>query len=82
MVREAYATRSKYAHVGTPKKEPDLPRLRAVVNRCLLTRIVIGDPVGGRPLQEVADRALLCQEVLEDAIRQAYREFAERVAAQ
>jgi Apea-like HEPN len=80
LVRDAYAARSKYAHGSTPTDELDLPRLRAVVRRCLLTRIVIGDPIRDVPLHVMADRALLSQEALERSIRQPFRDFAERVA--
>jgi Apea-like HEPN len=81
LVRDAYDARSKYAHGSTPKRELDLPRLRKVVRRCLLTRIVIGDPIGDEELHEIADRALLSHEVLERRIRQPFREFATRVGS-
>ena len=79
LVRDAYGARSAYAHGGTPKKELDLPELRKVVRRCLLTRLVIGDPVGDSPLSKLADQALLSHEVLDHCIRQPFSEFKQRV---
>ena len=79
LVRDAYSARSAYAHGGTPKKELDLPELRKVVRRCLLTRLVIGDPVGDCPLSKLADQALLAHEVLDRCIRQPFSEFTQRV---
>lgn len=79
MVREAYDARSKYAHGDTPKKEVDLPRLRGIVRRCLVARIVLGDPTGNAPLHAVADQALLSQDILERCIRQPVTDFRERV---
>ena len=58
LVHDAYGARSIYAHGSTPKKEIDLPKLRRIVRRCLLTRLIIGDPTADGPLHQVADRAL------------------------
>ena len=79
LVSGAYGARSKYAHGDTPKGEIDLPRLRRVVRRCLLARLVLGDPTPVGSLLQVADQALLSQEVLERHIRQPLSEFWERV---
>ena len=79
LVRNAYEARSKYAHGSTPKRELDLPELRKVVRRCLLIRIVIGDPTGDEALHEVADKALLSHELLRDRIRGPFRDFAAQV---
>ena len=79
LVRSAYGTRSEYAHGTTPKKEIDLPKLRRVVRRCLLARLVIGDPTPDGALREVADQALLSHEVLEGCVHQPLNEFSQRV---
>lgn len=79
LVSNAYGARSKYAHGSTPKKEVDLPKLRRVVRRCLLTRLVIGDPTAEGRLHAVADQALLSRKVLERCIRQPFDEFSELV---
>lgn len=79
MVRDAYAARSKYAHGDTPRKEVDLPRLRQVVRRCLLSRLVIGDPAADGPLPDITDRALLSQEVLERCVHQPLSKFWQSV---
>lgn len=71
MVRGAYGT--------TTKKEIDLPKLRRVVRRCLLARLVIGNPMPDSPLREVADQALLSHEVLERCVHQPLNEFSQRV---
>ena len=79
LVHDAYNTRSKYAHGSAPKKELDLPKLRRVVRRCLLTRLIIGDPTADGPLHTVADRALLSHEMLDRCVRQPVSEFTQRV---
>jgi hypothetical protein len=79
LIRGAYGTRSEYAHGTTPKKEIDLPKLRRVVRRCLLARLVIGDPAPDGALREVADRALLSHEILERCVHQPLNEFSQRV---
>ncbi len=79
LVHDAYGTRSKYAHGSAPKKELDLPKLRRVVRRCLLTRLIIGDPAADGPLHTVADRALLSNEVLDRCVLQPFSEFSQRV---
>jgi hypothetical protein len=79
LVHDAYRARSKYAHGDTPKEEIDLPKLRQVVRRCLLTRLVIGDPTPDGLLREIADQALLSHEILEGCIRQPFGEFSQRV---
>jgi hypothetical protein len=79
LVRGAYGTRSEYAHGTTPKKEVDLPKLRRVVRRCLLARLVIGDPTPDGALRQVADQALLSHEVLERCVHQPLNEFSQRV---
>ena len=79
LVHDAYSTRSKYTHGSVPKKELDLPKLRRVVRRCLLTRLIIGDPAADVPLHTVADRALLSYEVLDRCILRPFSEFSQRV---
>lgn len=80
LVRDAYGARSRYAHGGDmPKQAIDLPKLRRVVRRCLLTRLIIGDPTPEGTLREVTDRALLSHEVLKRNIRQPFDEFTQRV---
>ena len=79
-VRGAYASRSRYAHGAPPPQEDiDLPKLRQAVRRCLLARLVMGDPTPVGPLLKVADQALLSHEVLERRIRQSLDEFWQRV---
>jgi hypothetical protein len=79
LVHDVYGTRSKYAHGSAPTKELDLPKLRRVVRRCLLTRLVIGDPAAEGPLHTVADRALLSHEVLDRCILRPFSDFSQRV---
>lgn len=80
LVRGAYGARSKYAHGDPPPRDDvDLPKLRRVVRRCLLARLVIGDPTPDGALREVADQALLSHEVLERCIHQPLNEFSQRV---
>jgi len=79
LVRDAYRARSIYAHGSELKNEIDLPKLRRVVRRCLLTRLIIGDPTAEGPLHAVADRALLSHEVLERCIREPFGQFTQRV---
>jgi Apea-like HEPN len=79
LVRDAYGARSKYAHGDTPRQAIDLPKLRRVVRRCLLVRLVIGDPVAEVPLHKVADQALLSHEMQEHCIRQPVDEFTRHV---
>jgi hypothetical protein len=78
LVRDAYAARSTYAHGSEPDKEIDLPKLRQVVRRCILARLVIGDPTADGPLSAVADRALLAHGVLDRVVRQPIEDFARR----
>ncbi len=79
LVRSAYDVRSAYAHGSYPKEEFDLPGLRRIVRRCLLTRLIVGDPTADGDLQSVLDKALLSHEVLGRCIRQPVGEFARRV---
>jgi hypothetical protein len=81
LVRDAYTVRSKYAHGSAPEGEFDLPALRRIVRRCLLTRLIVGDPTPDGELHTTADRALLSHEVLDRYIRQPFNEFARRVQA-
>jgi hypothetical protein len=78
LVREAYRARSAYAH-GSEPDEIDLPKLRRIVRRCLLTRLVVGDPTADGPLYKLADGALLSHDRLQRYIRQPFGEFAQRV---
>jgi hypothetical protein len=55
-VRDAYGARSKYAHGASLRDPIDLPTLRRVVRRCLLARLVIGDPTPVGSLLQVADQ--------------------------
>jgi hypothetical protein len=79
LVSGAYSARSKYAHGDTPKGEIDLPKLREVVRRCLLARLVIGDPTSNGLLREIADQALLSHEALERRVCKPLNEFWQRV---
>jgi hypothetical protein len=56
-----------------------LPKLRRVVRRCLLARLVIGDPAPDGALREVADQALLSHKILERCVHQPLNEFSQRV---
>jgi hypothetical protein len=80
LVRDAYSARSAYAHGGAATKV-DLPRLRRVVRRCMLTRLILGDPTPEGSLHKVADCALLSHGELQSRIRQPFSEFAQRVQA-
>jgi len=82
LVRDAYDVRSAYAHGSSPEKEFDLPGLRRIVRRCLLTRLIVGDPTPVGDLQVTTDRALLSHEVLDRCIRQPCNEFRQRVYAE
>jgi Integrase core domain len=77
LVRAAYAARSAYAH-GGDRVEIDLPMLRRIVRRCLLTRLIVGDSTPDGPRHKVADRALLSHEELQRSIREPFAEFAQR----
>jgi hypothetical protein len=79
LVRDAYDVRSAYAHGSSPEEEFDLPGLRRIVRRCLLTRLIVGDPTPDGGLQETMDCALLSHEVLDRCIRQPFNEFRRRV---
>src|SRR5258707_11113951 len=50
LVHDAYGARSVYAHGSRPERAMDLPELRRIVRRCLLTRLIIGDPTSDGPL--------------------------------
>lgn len=52
LVRGAYDVRSAYAHGSPPEEEFDLPGLRRIVRRCLLARLIIGDPTSDGDLRE------------------------------
>jgi hypothetical protein len=81
LVRTAYGARSAYAHGSdTSDQEVDLPRLRQAVRRCLLSRLVLGDPQfsGDGPLDQVADHALLSHEVLDRCIHGPLSAFMRR----
>jgi Apea-like HEPN len=91
LVRDAYSARSAYAHGGKRDKiaKVDLAKLRRVVCRCILTRLILGDPtrlILGDPiraarLHELADRALLSHDELQSQIRHPFEEFAQRYQA-
>jgi hypothetical protein len=57
LVRDAYKARSDYAHGGKRDKivKVDLAKLRRVVCRCILTRLIVGDPIPSGRLHELAD---------------------------
>ncbi len=88
LVRDAYSARSEYTHSGKRDKivKVDLAKLRRVVCRCILTRLILGDPtrlILGDPtraarLYELADRALLSHDELQSQIRHPFDEFAQR----
>jgi hypothetical protein len=91
LVRDAYSARSVYAHGGKLDKivKVDLAKLRRVVCRCILTRLILGDPtrlILGDPtravrLHELADRALLSHDELQSQIRHPFEEFVQRYRA-
>ena len=80
LVRDAYRARSEYAHGGKRDKiaKVDLAELRRVVRRCILTRLILGDPTPAGRLHELADRALLSHDELQSQIRHPFDEFAQR----
>jgi hypothetical protein len=87
LVRDAYKARSTYAHGSGPSKiHIDLAELRGVVRRCILTRLILGDPtpasqlveLADRQLVALADRALLSHDKLQSQIRRPFDEFAQR----
>ena len=80
LVCDAYGARSEYAHGDKPSKisKVDFPKLRRVVRRCILARLILGDPTQVGPLHELADRALLSQSELQNQIRRPFDEFAQR----
>ena len=80
LVRNAYKTRSAYAHGSQPSKI-DLAELRDVARRCILTRLILGDPTLAGPLHVLADRALLSHDELQSQIRRPFDEFAQRYQA-
>ena len=87
LIRDAYSARSVYAHGGKRDKiaKVDLAKLRRVVCRCILTRLILGDPtrlILGDPtraarLHELADRALLSHDELQSQIRHPFEEFVQ-----
>ncbi len=77
LVRDAYNARSAYAHGSEPDKI-DLAELRGVVRRCILTRLILGDPTPAGPLHVLADRALLSHDELQSQIRRPFDEFTQR----
>jgi hypothetical protein len=77
LVRAAYNARSAYAHGSEPSKI-NLADLRGVVRRCILTRLILGDPTPAGPLHVLADRALLSHDELQSQIRRPFDEFAQR----
>ena len=83
LVRDAYSARSDYAHGGKRDKiaKVDLAKLRRVVCRCILTRLILGDPTPAGRLHELADRALLSHDELQSQIRRPFDEFAQRYRA-
>ena len=56
----------------------DLAKLRRVVCRCVLTRLILGDPTPAGRLYELADRALLSHDELQSQIRHPFDEFEQR----
>jgi hypothetical protein len=80
LVRDAYKARSAYAHGSEPNKI-DLAALRRIVRRCILTRLVLGDPSPAGPLHLLADRALRSHDELQSQIRRPFDEFAQRCQA-
>jgi hypothetical protein len=80
LIRAAYKARSAYAH-GSPPSKIDLAELRGVVRRCILTRLILGDPTPAGPLHVLADRALLSHDELQSQIRRPSDEFAQRCQA-
>jgi hypothetical protein len=80
LVRDAYSARSAYAHGDKLDKitKVDLAELRRVVRRCILTRVILGDPTPAGRLHVLADRALLSHDELQSQIRHPFDEFAQR----
>ncbi len=79
VVRAAYGARSAYAH-GGEASEVSLPELRRVVRRCLLARLVLGDPTpGGQTLAGLADDALLSHTLMEEQVLRPLAEFRRQV---
>ncbi len=80
VVSGAYGARSEYAHGGKADKirKVHLAALRWVVRRCILTRLVVGDPGPAGLLYALADRALLSHGELHSQIRRPFGEFADR----
>src|SRR5262249_39676430 len=80
LVSDAYGARSEYAHGDQPKKiaNIDFPNLRRVVRRCILARLILGDPTEAGPLHELADQALLHHGELRSRIRHPIDEFVRR----
>lgn len=78
-VTAAYSARSKYAH-GEEPSAVDLSALRRVTRRCVLARIILGDPPVGYPsLAALADTALLSERVRSEEIRGPIEGFWEAV---
>jgi hypothetical protein len=78
-VRDAYKARSNYAHGVEPQETP-LPALRRIVRRCLLARLILGEPTaGGRTLAQLADDALLSRMLLEEEVLQPVAQFRRQV---
>jgi len=80
VVSGACGTRSEYAHGDKPDmiRKVHLAALRWVVRRCILTRLVVGDPGSAGLLYALADRALLSHGELHNQIRCPFGEFADR----
>jgi hypothetical protein len=79
VLRAAYDARSKYAHGAKPGKV-SLPDLRRIVRRCLLARLILGDPTAsGKSLAELTDDALLSHADLEGQISQPFEKFRQQI---
>jgi transposase-like protein len=79
VLRAAYDARSKYAHGAKPRKVA-LPALRRIVRRCLLARLILGDPTAsGQTLADLTDDALLSHTDLERQISQPFEELRRQI---
>lgn len=76
-VRTAYGARSKFAH-GDDASEIEIPLLRDILRRCILARLVLGDPPtsGHRSLASLADEALLSDSTRQHQVTDPLATFA------
>lgn len=81
VVRNAYQVRSKYAHGDRLDNIDFIPELRSLVRRCILRRLILGDPisakVGQSPLElhQLLDLSLLHHELLHSQVHLPIEKF-------